>query len=308
MALAPALTRLVPALSLTASVIDPERPAASSSLVFTYQLEQARYRQYLARYFSQDPMRSAGLGLGTPVRLSALAEGRRRPVFLERFLPSLGVGDVLGVSFRMPDSRVFLCALQRERHSTFSPADEQQLGQVGGLLAQATVGFSLKRSGRRGTLGLVLFDAGCEIVQCDASAHGLLGASGVGRLESLARQALQRSGESLHALGQGLQVAFVPQAHDSPVRLLAELLTRVSRPELDPGHVRRYRFSPAEVRVLEHLVGDQLSDEALAERTQLTARTVKHHLANARRKVGARTRRDLRSLLLCDAAGGERFQ
>jgi DNA-binding NarL/FixJ family response regulator len=69
-----------------------------------------------------------------------------------------------------------------------------------------------------------------------------------------------------------------------------------------PEQLRAAGVTPREAEILTHLA-EGLSNQQIAERTFLSARTVERHLANVAAKVGTRTRSELIALAARAASG-----
>ena len=196
----------------------------------------------------------------------------------------------------MPDGRVLLFALQRGSRERFRPADELRLGRVSGLLARAAEGFALRRTGRQGARGHLLFDAQGRVLQAEAGPLGNASGRELAALRDEVERLLHGAdpGPRCYPLG-GLDLVLVPQVAGARVRVVVEVFEAGSAPP--ETLARRYGLTPTETRVAQLLAREGLGNRLLAERLGKSERVIRAYLENLSRKTGAQGRRHLRELL-----------
>ncbi len=268
-----------------------------------------RLDEYVAHYRWHDPMAgSIRTSLGRPVLLSDFVPHRRfgADAFTADFLAPSGLRHIVGLSLRMPDDHVLVCALHRcrSRAGDFTAQDRRLVEVSGDALGRAAFGALVREKVERLVVrapaaesdrGLLVLDALGDVVHADPGALALLHDGSVrDALEPLADDAHRLAREAPGAStrrrlaltrGRELQVRLTSFALTPDARgVLAELSVG---DDLGPRERRLARsgLTPRE-REVARLAVEGCTNAEIAARLDVSKPTVAVHLARIFRKTG----------------------
>jgi DNA-binding CsgD family transcriptional regulator len=309
---------VVPAVSMTALVLDPaSKKKDPVSHVFMRNGSTDVLRDYAAHYIEHDPMAPLRVKWdGLPHLLSDYVRGARhgRDAYTGEFLPKLGMRHVLGVPNLLPDGRVLLFALQRDKTlGDFTDRERALMRLISPDVAQTVSGVLLLEEAEAlvrkqvdpgpGSSAIIFSSAG-EVVHADPEACRflvLLADSGLhaGALSKLVketargRQVLNRTLETCDGGHVRIRLSRTPLGQ---VLAVLELVEAGSSAHFElvadrAGLTRRER----EVTLL---ALEGLGNRNIARKLGTADVTVNFHLRNVYEKTKTRGRLELIALFL----------
>ncbi len=309
---------VVPAVSMTALVMDPRsRNKDPVSHVFMRNGSTDLLRDYAENYIEHDPMAPLRVKWdGLPHLLSDYVRGSKygRDAFTGEFLPKAGVKHVLGIPHVLPDGRVLLFALQRDKGlGDFTDRERGLMRLISPDVAQTVSGVLLLEEAealvrRRVTpapgSSAILFSGAGEVVHADPEAGHfllLLAASGLpaGALSALVKKTARGRRVVTRAVANRdggrirLRLSRTPLGQ---VLAVMELLASGSSAHFQ-AVADRAGLTPRE-REVAFLALQGLGNRHIARRLGTADVTVNFHLRNVYEKTGTQGRVELIALFL----------